>query len=100
MRHSCDSKAWCHFHENVDPTFNADNPWHAYFALAANGVNPFKQNRSSWSTWLVLLLNYNVPPWLCTKKFFVLQTLLIPRRESVTSEVFDVYLEPVVDELL
>ena len=99
VRHPCDSKAWRHFHENVDPTF-AHDPRHAHFALAADGVNPFKQNRSSWSTWPMLLLNYNVPPWLCTKKFFVLLTLLIPGRESVTLEVFDVYLEPVVNELL
>jgi hypothetical protein len=48
----------------------------------------------------MMLLNYNLPPWLCTKKFFVLLALLIPRKESITSEVFDVYLEPLVEELL
>jgi hypothetical protein len=99
VRHPCDSKAWKHFHENVDPSF-ANDSRNAHFALAADGVNPFKQNRSSWSTWPVLLLNYNLPPWLSTKKFFILLALLIPGRESVTSEVFDVYLEPLVDELL
>jgi hypothetical protein len=99
VRHPCDSKAWQHFHANVDPTFAYD-PRNAHFALAADGVNPFKQNRSSWSTWPVLLLNYNLPPWLTTKKFFLLLALLIPGKESVTSEVFDVYLEPLVDEFL
>ena len=99
VRHPCDSKAWQHFHENVDPSF-AEDPRHVHFALAADGVNPFKQNRSTWSTWPVLLLNYNLPPWLTTKKFFVMVALLIPGRESVTSEVFDVYLEPLLEELL
>ena len=99
IRHPYDSKAWRHFYENVDPSFGRD-PRNAHFALATDGVNPFKQNRSSWSMWPVLLLNYNVPPWLCTKKFFLLLALLIPGRESVTSEVFDVYLEPVMEELL
>jgi hypothetical protein len=99
MRHPCDSKAWHHFHRNVDPTFSAD-PRNAHFALAADGVNPFKQTRSTWSTWHVILLNYNLPPWLSTKKFFMLLALLIPRKELVTLEVFDVYLELVVDELL
>ena len=99
IRHPCDSKAWRHFHENVDPTFGND-PRNVHFALAADGVNPFKQNRSSWSTWPVLLLNYNLPPWLSTKKFFVLLALLIPGRQSVTCQVFDVYLEPLVQELL
>ena len=83
----------------MDPSF-AEDPRHVYFALAADGVNPFKQNRSTWSTWPVLLLNYNLPPWLTTKKFFVMLALLISGHKSVTSEVFDVYLEPLLEELL
>jgi hypothetical protein len=77
VRHPCDSKAWKHFHDNIDTTFR-DDPRNVHFAMAADGVNPFKQTRSSWSTWLVTLLNYNLPPWLCTKKFFILLALLIP----------------------
>ena len=95
VRQPCDSKAWHHFHDHVDPTFG-NNAQNTHFALAADGVNPFKQNRSTWSTWPVVLLNYNLRPWLSTKKFFV----LIPGKQSVTSDVFDVYLEPVVEELL
>ncbi len=99
VRHPCDAKAWRHFEENVDPSFARD-PRNVHFALAADGVNPYKQNRSTWSTWPVLLLNYNLPPWLSTKTFFIVLALLIPGKESVTSDVFDVYLEPLVDELL
>ena len=82
----------------MDPTFKSD-PRNTHFALAADGVNPFKQNQLTWSTWPVLLLNYNLPPWLSTKKFFVLLALLIPGKQSVTADVFDVYLEPLVEEL-
>jgi len=39
-------------------------------------------------------------PLALYQNFFVLLSLLIPGQESVTSEVFDVYLEPVVDEFL
>jgi hypothetical protein len=99
VRHPCDSKAWRHFHENVDPEFGND-PRNAHFALAADGVNPFAQTRSTWSTWPMTLLNYNLPPWLCTKQFFVILALLIPGKQSVTSEVFDVYLQPLVEEFL
>jgi hypothetical protein len=99
VRHPCDSKAWSHFHNNIDPTFRSDAR-NIHFALAANGVHPFKQTRSTWSTWLVTLLNYNLPPWLCTKNFFVLLALLILGKELVISEVFDVYLEPLVEELI
>jgi hypothetical protein len=99
VRHPCDSKAWWHFHDNVDPTFHNDTR-NIHFALTTNGVNPFNRTRSSWSTWPVTLLNYNLPPWLCTKKFFVLLAFLILGKDSVTSEVFDVYMEPLVEEIL
>ena len=99
VRHPCDLKAWRHFHENVDASFG-DDPRNVHFALAVDGVNPFKQTRSTWSTWPVTLLNYNLPPWLCTKKFFIILTLLIPGKQSVTSEHLDVYLEPLAKELL
>jgi hypothetical protein len=99
VRHPCGSKAWHHFHSNVDPTFGGD-PQNVHLALAADGVNPFKQTRSTWSMWPVTLLNYNLPPWLTTKKFFILLALLIPGKDSVTAEVFDVYLEPILEELL
>jgi hypothetical protein len=46
-----------------------------------------------------MLLNYNVPPWLTSKKFFIMLVLLIPRKESVTFEHFDVYLQPLIKEL-
>jgi hypothetical protein len=99
VRHPCNSKAWKHFDDNVDPSFKED-PRNVHFALAADGVNPFKQTRSTWSTWPVLLMNYNLPPWLCTKKFFIMLALLILRKQSVTIENFDIYMEPLVEELL
>jgi hypothetical protein len=76
------------------------DPCNIYFALAADKVNPFKQTRSTWSTWPVTLLNYNLPPWLSKKKFFILLALLIPGKDLVTSDNFDVYMEPLVEELL
>ena len=45
VRHPCDSKAWKHFHDNVDPNFGNDSR-KVHFALAADGINPFKQNRT------------------------------------------------------
>jgi hypothetical protein len=99
VRHPYNSKAWKHFHENVDPTFQHDAR-NVHFALATDGVNPFKQTCSTWSTWPVVLLNYNLPPWLSTKKFFLMLCLLILGKQSVTSECFDVYMEPLVEELL
>ena len=98
IRHPCDSRAWHHVHESVDSTFGHD-PRNVHMGLATDGVNPFKLQRSTWSTWPVMLLNYNIPPWLTTKKFFIMLVLLIPGKQSVTGQFFDVYLAPLVEEL-
>ena len=98
VRHPCDSKAWKHIHENLDTSFGQEDR-NIHLGLATDGVNPFKLQRTSWSTWPVMLLNYNIPPWLTTKKFFIMLAMLIPGKQSVTSHVFDVYLEPLVEEL-
>ncbi len=50
-------------------------------------------------TWLVIFLNYNLPPWLVTKRFFVIVSLIIPSLKNVKMANFDVYFEPVIKEL-
>ncbi len=97
MKHPCNSKAQKHIHQKF-PNF-ATNPRNVYLALAANGVNQFQLTISTWSTWPITLLNNNFPPWLTSEKKFIVLTLLIPVKEFVTSEHFDVYLQPLVGEL-
>jgi hypothetical protein len=97
VTHPCDSKAWKYIHEKY-PTF-ATKPRNFHLGLVADGVNPFKLTWSNWSTWPVMLLNYNLPPQLTTNKLFIMLALLISRKEFVTRENFDVYLCPLVDEL-
>jgi hypothetical protein len=91
VRHVADCKAWKHVDENIDPSF-AVEPRNVRFALALDGVNPFGNNSTTWSTWRVLLLNYNLPPWLQTKKPFVMLALLIPGPKSVMYKDVDVYM--------
>jgi hypothetical protein len=45
VKHSYNSEAWKQCHKNVDPTFGHDA--NVQFVFAANGVNPFKQTRST-----------------------------------------------------
>lgn len=47
-----------------------------------------------------VLINYNLPPWLATKSFLLMLSLIIPGKKSVTSDTIDVYLEPLFDELV
>jgi len=87
--HPCDSKAWNHVHYMwLD---FAQEPWNVHLGLVTDSVNPFKLHRSMWSTWLVVLLNYNLPLWLTIKKFFIILVLLMPWKESITSTNFDTY---------
>ena len=62
-----------------------------------DGVHPFGLRSTTLTTWLVVLVNYNIPPWLCIKKGHLLLALLIPGKYKVNN--IDVYLAPVVDEL-
>ena len=77
----------------------ASEPRNIRLGLATDGVNPFLVKRSTWSTWPVLLMNYNLPPWMTTKKHFIMLSLIIPGKRSVTGENFDIYLQPLLEEL-
>ncbi|XP_071688432.1 uncharacterized protein [Rutidosis leptorrhynchoides] len=52
----------------------------------------------SHSTWPVVLMPYNLPPWLCMKNPFLFLSLLIPG-PSAPGNYIDVYMQPLVDEL-
>ena len=78
------------------PSFK-EEPCNIRFGLAMDGVNPFGLRSSSWSTWPVCLVNYNLPPWLATKKGHLLLSLLVPGKHKVKN--MDVYLEPLIKEL-
>ena len=98
QRQASDSRQWA-LVDSTYPDF-AEEHRNVRLGLATDGVNPFSIKRSTWSTWPILLLNYNLPPWLSTKKHFIILALLIPGPQSVTGSNFDVFLEPLLEELL
>ena len=85
MRSVVDSKAWNHVN-NRWPEF-AKEERNVRLGLALDGVNPVRNQSLSHSTWPVVMLNYNLPPWLVTKNFFMMLMLLIPGKESVIALV-------------
>lgn len=95
MRVPADSPAWKHVEETW-PEFRHE-PRSLRLGLATDGVNPFGVRSTSWSTWPVVIVNYNLPPWETTKKGNILLSLLIPGKHKVKN--MDVYLEPLVEEL-
>ena len=65
--------------------------------LGTDGVNHFGLCSTKWSTWLVLLVNYNIMPWMSIKKGHLILCLLIPGKRKVKD--MSVYLAPLIDEL-
>ncbi|XP_071727849.1 uncharacterized protein [Rutidosis leptorrhynchoides] len=96
LRHPADSQAWKTFdYQNSE---FAKEPHNVRLDLASDGFNPFGNMSVSHSTWPVVLMPYNLPPWLCMKKPFLFLTLLIPD-PSAPGNSIDVYMQPLVDEL-
>jgi hypothetical protein len=69
------------------------------FRLSTDGMNPFGEIGGSNSTWPATLCIYNLPSWLCMKCKFIMMSLLISGPIQVGNDI-DVYLQPLIDDLL
>ena len=45
-----------------------EEPCNVKLSLAADGVNPFGEIRSTYSVWSVFVVNNNLPPWMSIKR--------------------------------
>ncbi|XP_073153787.1 uncharacterized protein [Henckelia pumila] len=96
LRHPADAPCW----KLVDhkwPDF-ASEPRNLRLAISADGVNPQSLMISAYNCWPVLMITYNLPPWLCMKRKFVMLTLLISGPRQPGNDI-DVYLAPLIDDL-
>ncbi|XP_074328252.1 uncharacterized protein LOC141666154 [Apium graveolens] len=64
--------------------------------LYADDMNLYRTLSSQHSTWLVLLTIYNLPPWLCMKRKYIMLTLLIPGPKEPRNNI-DIYLQPIIE---
>ncbi|XP_074297821.1 uncharacterized protein LOC141628602 [Silene latifolia] len=53
---------------------------------------------TTYSTWPVILIPYNLPPWLCMKPSSFILSCIIPGKSSPGIDI-DVYLQPLISEL-
>ena len=96
MIHLSDGEAWKSFDRQY-PEF-AREPRNVRLGLATDGFNPFGNMSNAYSMWVVVLLVYNLPPWMCMdESFFILSPLILGPKAS--GRDIDVYLKPLVDEL-
>ncbi|XP_010431509.1 PREDICTED: uncharacterized protein LOC104715835 [Camelina sativa] len=96
LRHPVDSVTWAQMNEKY-PSFAAEER-NIRLGLSTDGFNPFNMKNSNYSSWPVLLVNYNLPPHLCMKKENIMLTLLIPGPQQPGNNI-DVYLEPLIEDL-
>ncbi|XP_073129688.1 uncharacterized protein [Henckelia pumila] len=79
------------------PDFAAE-PRNLRLSLSADGINPHRLMSSAYSCWPVVMITYNLPPWLCMKRKFMMLTLLISGPKQQGNDI-DVYLAPLIDDL-
>ena len=98
LRAPADGSQWRKIERKYWDEF-AKDPRNVWFALSADGINPFGEQSSNHSTWPVTLCMYNLPPWMCMKRKFIMMPVLIQGPKQPGNDI-DVYLRPLVEELL
>jgi len=96
LRHPSDAQQWKDFDAKYQE-FHED-PRNVRFTLSTDGMNPFGDRTSTHSTWPVLLSIYNLPPWLCQKRKYLLLTIIISGPKAPGIDI-DVFLEPLMQEM-
>ncbi|XP_049414815.1 uncharacterized protein LOC125877616 [Solanum stenotomum] len=96
MRHPVDSMAWKSF-DDLHPSF-AIETHNVRLGLASDGFQPFRNSKISHSIWPVVLIPYNLPPWLCMKQENFILSMLIPGPNGPRYAI-DTYLLPLIEEL-
>jgi len=67
--------------------------------LTSDGFNPFCVTSTTYSTWPILLIPYNLPLGFCLKQSLIIISMIIPREKAPGMDT-DVYLQPLIKELL
>jgi hypothetical protein len=96
LRHPSDGKQWKCFDAKF-PKFG-EEVRNIRFMLSTYGMNLFGDLNSSHSTWPVILAIYNLPPYLCQKRKYLLLTMIISRPKQPGNDI-DVFLEPLMEDI-
>lgn len=96
LRHSIDSPVWKILDKKY-PDFSSDSR-NIRLDLAANEFNPFRTLSIAHSTWSVVIIPYNLPPWMCMKQPFFILSMLIDGPKGLGNKI-DVFLQPLIEDL-
>nr|XP_004492197.1 uncharacterized protein LOC101504131 [Cicer arietinum] len=96
LRHPADSLQWKKI-DDLYPKFGSE-PRNLRLGLATDGMNPYGNLSSNNSSWLVLLVIYNLPPWICMKRKYIMLSMMISGPKQPGNNI-DVYLSPLIEDL-
>jgi hypothetical protein len=96
LGHPTDGLAWKEF--NKEHEWFASDSRSVQFGLASDGFNPFDNMSTTYSIRPVVLMSYNLPPWMIMKDPFMILSLIIPCRTALGNNIY-VYLRPLIDDL-
>ncbi|KAA0025910.1 transposase [Cucumis melo var. makuwa] len=96
LRHPADSPAW----KLLDfkwPNFGYE-PKNLRLELSTNGVNPHGDMSSKYRCWPIVMVIYNLPPWLCMKRKYMMLSMLISGSKKPGDDICT-YLAPLIEDL-
>ncbi|CAJ2641052.1 unnamed protein product [Trifolium pratense] len=96
IRHVADSLQWKKI-DSLFPNFGKESR-NLRLGLATDGMNPFGNQSTNHSSWPVLLMIYNLSPWLCMKRKYIMLSMMISGPRQPGNDI-DVYLSPLIDDL-
>ncbi|VVA40571.1 PREDICTED: transposon [Prunus dulcis] len=96
LRHPADSPAWKEF-DAKNPDFSSEVR-NVRLGLSSDGFSPFRTMGIPHSTWPIILMPYNLPPWMSMKQPFYILSVLIDGPNAPGNKI-DVYMQPMIDEL-
>ncbi|KAL8135869.1 hypothetical protein AgCh_010471 [Apium graveolens] len=96
LRHPADGEAW----KTMDakyPEFSSE-PRNVRLGTATDGFNPFHKMSATHITWPIVVVTYNLPPWLNMKPENLILSTIIPGPNDPGNNI-DVYMQPLIEEL-
>ena len=96
LRHPANSSQWKKIN-NLYLEFGK-KPRNLRLGLASDGMNLYSSLSTKHSLWSVLLVIYNLPPWLCMKRKYMMLSIMISGLRQPRNDI-DVYLSPLIEDL-
>jgi len=96
LRHPVDSSQW----KKIDFLYLnfGKRARNLRLGLATDGMNPYGNLSTQHSSWSVLLVIYNLPPWLCMKRKYMMFSMMISGPRQPGNDI-DVYLSSLIEDL-